>query len=278
MGIVGYGFVGKAVDFGFNNQVEKFIVDPKLSTSIDKLASFNPDVIFVCVPTPMKSDFSQDFSIVEGVIKELLKICPDAIKVIKSTVLPLVIDKFSKLDNKLLYNPEFLREKTPLDDFINQEFIIIGGKKRLSQKLINFYKEHSGCLSANFYHTDIKSASFIKYSINSYLASKVIFFNELNSLYKKLDIDKSWSSIVDLISKDRRIGSSHMQVPGPDNKYGFGGACFPKDTAALVKHANEINVDLNILKSVININNNIRKQYSTNEREKSQKIFYDVKI
>ena len=81
LGIVGHGFVGKATDWGFNKRISKYIVDPLLDTSVSDLKDFEPEIVFICVPTPMGEDGSQDSSIIEEVIKELILHCPNAIKV-----------------------------------------------------------------------------------------------------------------------------------------------------------------------------------------------------
>ena len=130
LGIVGHGFVGKATDFGFSINVEKFIVDPLLNTTIQQLSDFNPEIIFICVPTPMDNDGSQDTSIINSVIRELIEKCPSAIKAIKSTVLPSTLKSLKKLDEKIIYNPEFLREKHANDDFIKSDMIIFGGQEK----------------------------------------------------------------------------------------------------------------------------------------------------
>ena len=93
MAIVGHGFVGKATDWGFNRNVEKFIVDPLKNTKISDLEKFNPDIVFICVPTPMGEDGSQDSSIIENVMNELNVHCKESIKVVKSTVIPSILEK-----------------------------------------------------------------------------------------------------------------------------------------------------------------------------------------
>ena len=124
LGIVGYGFVGKATEQGFHRKVEKFIVDPKQNTTIEDLKKFAPEIVFICVPTPMGESGVQDSSIIEEVVNQLQKFCPSSIKVVKSTVLPSILEKLSQVDQKLVYNPEFLREKHAYQDFINAEMII----------------------------------------------------------------------------------------------------------------------------------------------------------
>ena len=93
---------------------------------------------------------------------------------------------------------------------------------------MNLYENHSICKTLNFLEMDSKSASLIKYTINSFLASKVIFFNQIKDVFNSSSIEIDWDYFIDCISNDTRIGNSHMMVPGPDGKNGFGGACFPK--------------------------------------------------
>jgi len=279
LGIVGHGFVGKATDWGFNRRTSKFIVDPLLNTTTSDLKGFEPEIVFVCVPTPMSDDGSLDSSIIKGVIKELVLYCPNAIKVIKSTIIPSLLEELHELDPKLVYNPEFLREKHANSDFINSDMIIFGGDRNISTQVSNAYLRHSRCKTKEHIFTDLKTASLIKYSINTFLASKVIFFNELHSVYKKLNVKDSWESVVNIISRDKRVGSSHMNVPGHDGRKGFGGACFPKDSLALIKFANSQGIDLNSLISTVKINNKIRSEYKEPEsRESEQNVSFDDKI
>jgi len=279
LGIVGHGFVGKATDWGFNKNVNKFIVDPLLNNSIEDLEGFEPDLVFICVPTPMNDDGSQDSSIIEKVVTELFLYCPNAIKVVKSTVLPSLLDGLKKIDQKLIYNPEFLREKHANLDFVNSDMIIFGGDRNISEQVSNAYLHHSRCKTKEHIFTDLETASLIKYSINTFLASKVIFFNELYSIYERLEVKDTWQSITNIISKDKRIGDSHMSVPGHDGRKGFGGACFPKDSLALIKFANSLDIDLNSLISTVKINNKIRSEYKEpDSRESEQNVTFDDKI
>jgi len=279
IGIVGYGFVGKATDWGFSENTEKFIVDPKLGTNIEQLSKFNPKIIFICVPTPMGDDGNQDSTIIEEVVKELAEKCLESIKVVKSTVLPSILDKLHVKDKKLIYNPEFLREKHANEDFINSDMIIFGGDRNIATEVSQAYFLHSKCKTKEHLFTDLKSASLVKYSINTFLASKVIFFNELHQVFEKLNVTDQWESIINIISRDSRIGASHMDVPGHDGKKGFGGACFPKDSNALVKYAEDIGINMTSLKTTIKTNNKIRSEYKTlDSRESEQNVSFDDKI
>ena len=279
IGIVGHGFVGKATDWGFSKNTNKFIVDPKNETNIEQLAEFNPELIFVCVPTPMGENGIQDSSIIEAVIQELSAKCRESIIVIKSTVLPSILEKIEKANSKIIYNPEFLREKHANEDFMNSEMIIFGGDKDIASQVSKFYLDHSRCETKKHVFMDISSASLVKYTINTFLASKVMFFNELHEVFNKLKSNDSWELFIKTLSLDKRIGESHMSVPGHDGKKGFGGACFPKDTAALLKYAKGIGVELDVLRTVINKNNIIRGQYAElDDREKEQNVSFDDKI
>ena len=279
LGIVGHGFVGKATDWGFNINVDKFIVDPIYNTSISDLKKFKPEIIFICVPTPMGNDGSQNSEIIENVVKELISVCPNAIKVIKSTVLPSILGNLNKLDSSIVYNPEFLREKHANLDFVNSDMIILGGDKNFSAVVSDAYLKNSRCKTKEHIFTDLETASLVKYSINTFLASKVIFFNEIHSIFEKLNVDDSWESIINIISKDKRIGGSHMNVPGHDGRKGFGGACFPKDSIALIKYAQELNLSLKSLETAIKVNNKIRSNYEDlDEREIDQNVSFDDKI
>ena len=279
IGIVGYGFVGKAVDYGFKRDIEKIIIDPKLDTSISNLKYHNPEFIFICVPTPMNSDGNQDSSIIEQVLAEINKEFSESVVIVKSTVLPSIIEKLSKSHKHFVYNPEFLREKTANEDFVNADSLILGGEPDDLKRVAELYNNHSDCKIVEIHETDVISASLVKYSINTFLASKVIFFNQLHDIYKALTPDIKWDEFITMINSDKRIGESHMDVPGHDGKLGFGGACFPKDTAALLSLSKDIDKEFSLLKEVVRINNNIRMQYNElDEREKEQGVNYKIDL
>ncbi len=278
LAIIGYGFVGKATDYGFPIKTKKLYVDPKLNTQIDSLKDFDPEIIFICLPTPMKDDGSQDNKLILSTLREIKEMGFRGTTVIKSTVLPSLLDEASKIIENLVYNPEFLREKFAEEDFVNSPMVILGGNQKDTKLVKDFYKNHSICETKNFIFTDLKSASLIKYSINSFLANKVIFFNGIKQIFDHIDSNISWNEFANIISIDERIGSSHMMVPGHDGKLGFGGACFTKDTAALINYAQLINEGFELLESTVKINNKIRSDYDElDEREKEQNVNYNFK-
>ena len=278
--IIGYGFVGKALQNAIKNSVEVFLVDPKLNTDINDLKNFKPDTVFICVPTPMNDDGSQDASILENVIDELNSIRESALIVLKSTVIPSHISEIEIKIPSIVYNPEFLRENFANEDFINSDLVIFGGNNNDAiTKLADFYRKHTKCVNTNYQFTDLISASLIKYSINTFLSTKVVFFNELFKVFSNSGSKDSWDNFIKIIKNDKRIGNSHMQVPGPDGRLGFGGPCFPKDTKALLQYSKNIGEPLKLLEKCISVNNNIRSQYnSLSKREEEQNINFNSNI
>ena len=273
--IIGYGFVGKALKAGLKDDVITKEIDPILKTSTKDLETFNPKIIFICVPTPMGDNGKQDCTILETVIDEIVSLNIQSTIVIKSSVLPDTLTKIRKRVPGLIYNPEFLREKFAKEDFINSELIIFGGKKRSCKILADFYKNHTRCIHKRYIFTDLVTASLVKFTINSFLATKVIFFNQIKDLYVNSDAKDDWDNFTKFLAVDKRIGHSHMSVPGHDGKLGFGGACLPKDSNAIYEYGIEIGVNLDLIKKIIILNNSIRKKYDSDDREKIQNISYD---
>jgi len=274
--IIGYGFVGKAIENGLSNKVQLYKVDPLLNTNIKDLKDFKPNIIFVCVPTPMLGDYDQDTSILEKVLCEIKDLGIKTSIVVKSTVLPNNLGNLSLGFKDLVYNPEFLREKNANKDFIESKLIIFGGKEEYARSISEFYLKYTKCKTKKHIFTDLISASLIKYTINSFLALKVIFFNELFDVFEESDAEDSWENFISYISRDARIGKSHMQVPGHDGRKGFGGACLPKDTAAISSYSNDLRKPLTVLDAAIEKNKKIRSKYKKRtKREVDQNIKFN---
>lgn len=268
LAIIGHGFVGKAVDYGFtHNMVEKTIIDPKYGTTAKDLPD-DIDIAFVCVPTPMGNDGRIDASILHSVMRELLEIDSIKLILIKSTVTPDIIAKYSSV---VVYNPEFLTERSAKEDFINPQFHIFGGDPQSTKLAHDLYSTFSLCNPCQSYFMTAQEASFVKYAINSFLALKVTFFNQLYDAVGDADVGQvNFAPIMKVIGLDSRVGHSHTKVPGPDGKQGFGGSCFPKDVSAFAAFSNR----LTLLKECIKINNTYRSKYELDEREKEQNVNY----
>jgi len=262
IGIIGHGFVGSAVANGFKRDVNKLIVDPLLTNiTLDVLVNdFDAEAVFVCVPTPELDNGDVDVRIASEVLCELSDLNYQGIVIIKSTITPLHLTTFR--DNhsnlRIVYNPEFLTEANSLQDFLNPNMQILGGDWTDCEYVERLYVNHSNVRVVPTFKVDLTTASLLKYTINSWLATKVTFFNELRSLYDASHTDIHWENFTDMLMRDPRMGETHMQVPGPDRLPGFGGHCFPKDTAALIHYAESLGVDLSVLDQAVTKNKNIR--------------------
>ena len=249
--IIGHGYVGKAVAYGFDTpHIEQCLIDPIYGTEVDSLAGKNMDVAFVCVPTPMGKNGKIDASIVVDVVAKLKHF--DGIIAVKSSVTPDIMRQLAQ-NEKVVYNPEFLREKSALEDFINAAMLVLGGKAEYTAQIQSLYEKYSRCQPCPVYHMTVQEASFVKYGINSFLATKVVWFNQFKDLADQYQAN--YDTIIQAMCADGRIGHSHLQVPGVDGKKGFGGACFPKDTKAFAAMGGEM---LSILDAAISANDQYR--------------------
>jgi UDPglucose 6-dehydrogenase len=263
LGIVGAGFVGSAVINAFDvNTVTQYIVDPVSSdTSMAELLMAGPDLIFVCVPTPSDASGAVDHRIVADVLRELHSANYTGVVVVKSTITPDCLQSMiADFALRIVYNPEFLTEANALNDFINPQMQILGGNWADCDVVERAYQNYSKVRQAPTFRTDVVSASLIKYTINSWLAIKVIFMNQIHQLHKQSGAASTWQQFTDMLRTDHRIGSSHMQVPGPDGKLGFGGHCFPKDTSAFLTYARQSGMPLDVLAAAVCTNKQIRKE------------------
>ena len=218
------------------------------------------DIIFVCVPTPMKDSGECDTSIVESVVSQISTIDRRKYVVIKSTVTPGTTERLSKdFSMTIGFNPEFLTEANAYNDFRNQRLIVIGADDQgLSAVVTQLYYEFNAKVNshAHVIQRTTKEAELFKYLANCFLATKVIFANEFKILCDKIDVD--YGRIAEVAMLDKRLGHTHWRAPGPDGQLGFGGSCFPKDTSALLAFADEIGTALWLLTEATYINEDLR--------------------
>jgi len=268
LGIVGQGFVGLALKAGFEKHYkietyDKFIESKSTCDLADMVAEC--EVIFVCVPTPMNLNGSCHTDIVEDVVKEINKwsyaywgnIDRKPTIVIKSTVSPGTTERLHKKYKSVdvIFNPEFLTEATFIEDFKNQNRIILGGIRRGTNKLRQVYSKVFP--STTIVKTGAKYAEMVKYFTNCFLSTKVSFANEMKQICDGLDID--YDKVVEYATYDERLGKSHWAVPGPDGALGFGGHCLPKDLSALIFLAYSLKIEPTILNAVNKLNLLVRK-------------------
>lgn len=263
VGIIGKGFVGGAMYENFKNVFNTLVWDTdETKRNVATFREFveTSDIIFVCVPTPMKSSGECDVSIVSAVIDDIAQIDRRKYVVIKSTVTPGTTSRLaSDLNMTIGFNPEFLTEANAHNDFRTQPLIVIGADDPgLATVMTQLYYEFNSAVDnvAHVIQRTTKEAELFKYLANSFLATKVIFANEFKILCDKVDVD--YGRIAELAVLDKRLGHTHWRVPGPDGQYGFGGSCFPKDTSALLSYADEIGTVLWLLTEATYINEEIR--------------------
>ena len=158
---------------------------------------------------------------------------------------------------QIIFNPEFLTEANFIEDFKNQDRIIIGDKNK--KGLVNDLYEKS-FPKAKIINCSYEEAEMVKYFTNTFLATKVSFANEMFELCNKLNIN--YDNVYKLAILDKRLGFSHFKVPGPDGSRGFGGTCLPKDINAILNIFNTNDLKSYILESVWerNINQDRKEQ------------------
>ena len=256
LGIIGHGYVGESQSFAFSPSFDVRVYDKdslKSTHTLDEV--LDSDFIFVCVPTPMKKDGSQDLSFVESFFKTAKD---GPIYIIKSTIIPgttnLLNEKFKNL--KIVFSPEFLTERTAKLDILTQTRIILGGDKNLTSKVRKIYDIRFK--NKTVIETDSLTAEYIKYMNNTFFASKVSIMNEFYRLANHLGVD--WETALYGFVSDQRIGDSHLNVPGPDGKLGFGGTCFPKDINAFITFAKKNNINMNVLEAAWKTNLEVRPE------------------
>ena len=263
IGIIGRGFVGGAMYENFKDcfEVASWDVDEQKRTmnSFESFVDWS-DIIFVCVPTPMKEDGSCDTLIVEEVVGKIANLDRRKYVVIKSTVTPGTTERLASSHNMVIgFNPEFLTEAKAYDDFRHQPLIILGADDQgLATVMAQIYYEFNSKVDnvAHVIQRTTKEAELFKYLANCFLATKVIFANEFKSLCDRIDID--YGRIAEIAVLDKRLGHTHWRAPGPDGKLGFGGSCFPKDTSALLAYADSVGSSLWLLTEATYINDDIR--------------------
>jgi UDP-glucose 6-dehydrogenase len=266
--VAGYGPVGIAVEAALANH-------PNVETKVDdrwKGKHIQDDFVeecvgvVVCVATPPLENPPAnlgegvcDWSNVQDVFS---KYGPDKKYLIKSAIDPVWISQLPGWS--ITVSPEFLRGTTgadPTKDFIYQTYAVYGGGdmrwwQEVFKPVLPALKDVRFC--------SLEQAAFAKYLENTFLATKVTFFNEMYNIYTELGRHhkgfKDFDVMIDAITIDPRIGNSHTQVPGPDGKFGYGGHCLPKDMAALRNCAHRNCAETPFLDSVVNANERFRNE------------------
>lgn len=241
VGVIGSGFVGEAQAYAFSPIADVRVYDIDILRSIHSKEEVDKcDYIFVCVPTPMKRDGSQDTLYIEKVFEVAVT---GPIYIIKSTVLPGTTKELQKKypNLNIVFSPEFLTERSAKLDMMTQARIVIGAdRKKLSSEVRKLFEQRF--MNKHIIETDSITAELVKYMNNTFFATKVSIINEFKLLADKLGAN--WTDALHGFASDGRVGDSHLHVPGPDGKLGYGGTCFPKDVNALITLASKLNTPL----------------------------------
>lgn len=255
IGIVGIGFVGGAVRNWFetssSKKCELFFYDKH--KSIGSLEEVNQaDVVFVCVPTPYENKYDDS-----AVTETLRNLTENKIVVLKSTILPGSTERYQKEfpQHALLFNPEFLVARTANEDFLHPGRQIVG----YTDKSRNYAEDIMSLLPFAPLAKIVPAteAEMVKYFGNTFLATRVVFANQIYDVCEKLGID--YETVKELAGADPRIGTSHFTV-FHDGKRGYSGGCLPKDVSAFIDFAASKGVAPDLLRTVYTINENLLKK------------------
>ena len=278
IGIVGNGFVGRAVQFGFSPntgcdaETRVYDIDPAKSTHTLEETVNKSDFIFVSVPTPANNDGSINTDILEKALDDIDKAYNNEREnaiLIRSTVVPgttwALQRKYQGLN--LLFNPEFLTERSANFDFINQSRFVIGSSgqplnEEKASQLSELFRNRFGA-SVSILNTNYETAEMVKYMTNTFFATKISFLNDMKLLADECNV--IWEDAMEGFLRDGRIGHSHLNVPGHDGKMGFGGSCFPKDIQAMIDFGDSVGVDMRVLKAAWATNLEVRPEQDWKE-------------
>lgn len=243
---------------GIEDLVKRNIKQERLRfTTKIKKAVESSLVIFIAVGTPRRGDGSADMKYVEEVAREIAKHMEDYKVIVTKSTVPVgtgqkirdIISRNLKeqIDFDIVSNPEFLREGAAIEDFMRPNRVVIGAKSPQAVAIMRDLYKPLYLIETPFVITNVETAELIKYASNSFLAAKISFINEMSALCEKVGAD------VHMVAKgmglDQRIGAKFLH-PGP----GYGGSCLPKDTNALLKMAEDHEVELGIIDAAVKAN------------------------
>ena len=216
VGIIGNGFVGEAQAFAFSASADVKIYDINPLRSTHSLGEvLDQEFVFVCLPTPMRPDGTQDITFIEKFFDSVFT-NENQIFIIKSTVLPGTTKGLSeKFGFDIVFSPEFLTERSSKIDMLTQARIILGGEPKLTKRVKELFAERFA--NKHIIETDSVTAEYVKYMNNCFLATKVSIMNEFKRLGDVIGVD--WERALYGFASDGRIGDSHLQVPGPDGRH-----------------------------------------------------------
>ena len=243
---------------GLDSLVAGNVVAGRLSFAVDLGPAVRAaDAVFIAVGTPSRrGDGHADISFVEEAAREIAGALDGYTVVVTKSTVPvgtgdlvesILGERFPDGEFEVLSNPEFLREGSAINDFMRPDRIVIGGATPRAEAVMRQVYRPLNLIETPMIFTSRRTAELIKYTANAFLATKVTFINEIADLCERVDADIQ--DVAKGIGLDGRIGGKFLHA-GP----GFGGSCFPKDTLALVRTAEEADSPLRIVRAVVEIN------------------------
>jgi UDPglucose 6-dehydrogenase len=244
------------VEAGLDKVVADGLKSGRLSFVVGAAAAAaTAEFAYLCVPTPQGEDGSADLSYIERAAAEIALVLPSEAVVVNKSTVPVgstkVVERvMNRPDVKVVSNPEFLREGSAVHDFLNPDRIVIGADDQAAAiKVASLYLG----VAAPLIVTDTASAETIKYAANAFLSTKISFINAVAAVCEAVGADVN--DVVLGIGYDKRIGQEFLK-PGP----GWGGSCFPKDTYAMIRIAEDAGYDFKLLRGVVEVNNEQRRR------------------
>ncbi|MEM4330490.1 MAG: nucleotide sugar dehydrogenase [Candidatus Pacearchaeota archaeon] len=258
IGFVGFGVVGKSTAIALSKYHKIFPYDKFKEEYNDPSILREVEAIFICVPTPMKKSGEIDLKEIKDSLETLKNISfkIDPLIIIRSTVVPGTTDELEKTYSfNLATNPEFLREKTAVEDMLNTKKIVFGAKNKKDFEILDkIYKPVFP--NATYFYFDRKTAEMVKYSSNAMLAGQIALANEIYNICSVIDVN--YEEIKKVLLLDERI-AKNIDVPGNDGDFGFGGKCFPKDFNSLIYFSREKGYRPYLLEEAWRLNERVRK-------------------
>ena len=243
---------------GLTELVKKNVGEGRLHFSTELKDNVgNADLIFIAVGTPTRrGDGHADLKYVYAAAEEIAKHLQSYTVIVDKSTVPvgtarsverIIRETNPEADFDVASNPEFLREGAALSDFMRPDRVVIGVESDRAEALLRELYRPINLIEAPIMKTDLESAELIKYASNAFLATKISFINEISSLCEVIGADVH--AVAKGMGLDGRIGKKFLHA-GP----GYGGSCFPKDTQALVRIAQEHGVSSRIVEAVIEVN------------------------
>jgi len=260
IGIIGFGFLGRALSHGFSLHTDIKIYDKydNVYNTLEETVN-ESDYIFVGVPTPMNEDGSQDLSYIHDAVYNIDQTANSKkIIILRSTCIPgttrTIAEQYPQ--HNFVFFPEFLTERTAKLDFINSSRIIFGGDDSVTDELVKFFRIRFP--HTPIYQTTWEAAEVVKYMANCFFAVKISYLNEFFKIAEHLNVP--YDDLKNMWLSDGRIGNSHTDVPGHDGNFGYGGKCFPKDVKAFIKWGKANNFGVELCEAADKVNEKIRKE------------------